>query len=262
MSAVIARHPSTTQWVSFERRNTIWEPHSVSVGTLEPTILGALPGLTGTFSFSERCAEQVRAMLAHEPSDLRHPALANVSMTVFLPMTQADPTLWGQLHVIRGNITYAGSSSHFRVANLGSAIVEFFTRIGWKDFEAKVRPEWPRELLVRPRWLASALVPSIAVTAEQMAKRAHLAEVERAYEAKRKENTPWARRARQWEIDQAALKGTQAERSAADDARKRQFGFPPAAKIDPVPPPKIETENYEAVPGGGWIRTEPKAQGE
>ena len=180
MSAVIARHPTTTQWVSFERRNTIWEPYSVSVGSLEPTILGALPGLTGTFSFSERSAEQVRAMLAHDPSDLTHPSLANVSMTVFLPINAGDPTLWGQLHVIRGNITYAGSSSHFRIANLGQAILGFYTRIGWRNFEEKLRPEYPRELLVRPRWLGSTLVPSIAETAEQMAKRAHLAAVEKA----------------------------------------------------------------------------------
>jgi hypothetical protein len=239
--------------VSFERRNFVWEPYSVSVGSLEPSILGSLPGLTGTFSFSERSADQVRAMLAHDPSDLRHPALANVSMTVLLPMTQADPTLWGQLHVIRGNIAYAGSAGHFRVANLGLSIVEFFTRIGWKNFEDKLRPEWPRELLVRPRWLGSALVPSIA---EQMAKRAHRAAVEKAYEEKRKNNTPWARRSRQFEIDQAALKG-----AAGEEARKRQFGFPPAVKIEPATPPKPETEHYESIAGGGWrIHTGPKGE--
>jgi hypothetical protein len=176
-------------------------------------------------------------------------------MTVFLPLTAADPTLWGQLNVIRGVVTYGGRSSHFRTSNLGSSIVEFFTRIGWKNFEGKVRPEWARELLVRPRWLASALVPEVAETAEQAKRRAHLAEVDRAYQEKRKQNTPWARRSHQFEIDQAALKS-----ASGEEARKRQFGFPPAAKIEPVPPPVQEPEHYEPIPGGGWrIHTEPKA---
>jgi hypothetical protein len=177
------------------------------------------------FSFSERGADQVRAILAHEPSDLRHPALSNVSMTVLLPMTEADPTLWGQLHVIRGNIIYAGSASHFRFVNLGQAILGFFTKMGWKSYEEKLRPEYPRELLVRPRWLASTLVPSIAETAEQAAKRAVRVAAEKAYEEKRKNNTPWARRSRQFEIDQAALKSR-----AGEETRKAKFGFPPGGE--------------------------------
>jgi hypothetical protein len=80
-----------------------------------------------------------------------------------------------------------------------------------------------------------------------LAKRAHLAEIDRAYQEKRKQNTPWARRSRQFEIDQAALKG-----AAGEQARKAPFGFPPAAKITPTPPPVQEPEHYEPIPGGGW----------
>jgi hypothetical protein len=50
--------------------------------------------------------------------------------------------LWGQLHVIRGGITYAGRASHFRFANLGLPIAPYFTKPGWKSFEEKLRPEW------------------------------------------------------------------------------------------------------------------------
>jgi hypothetical protein len=91
-----------------------------------------------------------------------------------------------------GLIGAFNSSSHFRFVNLGLTIAQYFTKPGWKCFEEKLRPEWSRELLVRPRWLGSALVPELAETAEQMAKRAHLAEVDRAYQEKRKQNTPWA----------------------------------------------------------------------
>jgi hypothetical protein len=132
---------------------------------------------------------------------------------------------------------------------LGNEIVRYYTTIGWKSIEDKLRPEFARELLVRPQWFISKIVSVSDADAE--AKRAQREAVEKAYQEGRcggYVGKQRAQRARQFEMDEAARKGG----NAGEEARKAQFGFGAAVKITPAPPVPKPAERLEPLVGGGW----------